>query len=149
MSSAYLPPVCLDASFLVQMVLHGEFVDCAAALWREWHVTNRELIAPSLIYYEINNAVYRYVKQGSLSLADGQLVLENVFSFSITVYQDFELPRNALKIAERFKLPAAYDAHYLALAQRFQADFWTADRRLFNTVQEFLPWVHWLGNTTR
>jgi hypothetical protein len=42
-------------------------------------------------------------------------------------------------------LPAAYDAHYLALAERVGAEFWTTDRRLANKVREALPWVHLLA----
>ena len=33
-------------------------------------------------------------------------------------------------------------AHYLALAKRFDAEFWTADRRLVRAVQDELSWVH-------
>ncbi len=38
-----------------------------------------------------------------------------------------------------------YDAHYLALAARLGAEFWTADQRLVNTVQSALPWVRFVG----
>ncbi len=37
---------------------------------------------------------------------------------------------------------ATYDAHYLALPQRFQADFYTGDKRLFNAVNSTLTWIH-------
>ena len=48
-------------------------------------------------------------------------------------------------LATRFNRPAAYDAHYLALAEMMNCEFWTADRRLFNVVKDELPWVRWLG----
>ena len=48
-------------------------------------------------------------------------------------------------LAARFNRPAAYDAHYLALAEMMNCEFWTADRRLFNVVKDELPWVRWLG----
>ena len=48
-------------------------------------------------------------------------------------------------LATRFNRPAAYDAHYLALAEMMNCEFWTADRRLFNVVRDELPWVHRLG----
>jgi predicted nucleic acid-binding protein len=41
-------------------------------------------------------------------------------------------------------LPAIYDAHYLALAHRLNAEFWTADRRLFQAVQGRIPKIHLL-----
>ncbi len=142
--SVSLAPVCLDASFLVQLVTHGRFVARAANLWQEWHHQGRELVAPGLIYYEISNALYRYRKADMISAQDAERVLESVLAFSVTIYQDHDLHRRALDLAEEFSLPATYDAHYLALAERLDADFWTADRRLFDAVHETLSWVHLL-----
>ena len=34
------------------------------------------------------------------------------------------------------------DAHYLALAERENCEFWTADTRLLNAINGKLPWVH-------
>jgi predicted nucleic acid-binding protein len=51
----------------------------------------------------------------------------------------------AMDLAERFSLPAVYDAHYLALAERLGGEFWTADRRLVEAVQGALPWVRLVG----
>lgn len=39
-----------------------------------------------------------------------------------------------MQLARQFNLPAAYDAHYLALAERLEAELWTLDRKLFNAV---------------
>jgi len=50
--------------------------------------------------------------------------------------------RRALQLAQELNLSAAYDAHYLALAEQFGAEFWTADQRLANNVSSRLPWVH-------
>jgi predicted nucleic acid-binding protein len=51
--------------------------------------------------------------------------------------------------ATRFNRPAAYDAHYLALAEMMNCEFWTADERLFNAVRDKLSWVRWLGQLER
>jgi predicted nucleic acid-binding protein len=45
-------------------------------------------------------------------------------------------------LADQFSLPAAYDAHYLALAELLEGEFWTADGQLARRVQPSLPWVH-------
>ncbi len=50
-----------------------------------------------------------------------------------------------MELAERFRRPATYDPHYLALAEREGCEFWTADERLWNAVKADLPWVRWLG----
>ena len=51
----------------------------------------------------------------------------------------------ALEIMQRFALPSAYDAHYLALAEARQCECWTADERLWNAVRNALSWVRWIG----
>ena len=52
----------------------------------------------------------------------------------------------ALELAARFRLRASYDAQYLALAQLRGCPLWTADERLYNSVQAELPRVRWLGD---
>jgi predicted nucleic acid-binding protein len=59
--------------------------------------------------------------------------------------QDPGINLRALEIMERFALPSAYDAHYLALAETRQCECWTADERLWNTVKKELSWVHWIA----
>jgi alpha-galactosidase len=54
-----------------------------------------------------------------------------------------DIPR-VFALAQRLALPAAHDAHYLALAERLGAEFWTADQRLVRAVQPQLSWVHGL-----
>jgi predicted nucleic acid-binding protein len=51
-----------------------------------------------------------------------------------------------MELAHRYDLPAVYDAHYLALAEREGCDYWTADKRLWNSVKGMVPWVRWLGD---
>ncbi len=50
-----------------------------------------------------------------------------------------------MELAHQYGLPAAYDAHYLALAEREGCEYWTTDERLWNAVKAQLPWVRWLG----
>jgi predicted nucleic acid-binding protein len=59
----------------------------------------------------------------------------------VRLYGDEQLHRRALALAERFSLPAAYDVHYLALADWLGGEFWTADRKLARAVGGELPWV--------
>jgi predicted nucleic acid-binding protein len=54
-----------------------------------------------------------------------------------------KLHQSALLWAERIGPSKVYDAHYLALAEDLSAEFWTADRRLFHTLQGLgASWVH-------
>ena len=45
--------------------------------------------------------------------------------------------------AERIGQSKVYDSQYLALAESIAADFWTADQRLYHSLQGLgVTWVH-------
>ena len=137
-------PVCVDASFLVQLVTHGQDVAKAAALWRIWHTAETVILAPTLIFYEISNVLYQHVKVGYLHSEEATQALEKTLALKIILYGDGPLHHRALRIAQEFSLAAAYDAHYLAICERLNADLWTADKRLYNSVHAALPWIYLL-----
>lgn len=47
----------------------------------------------------------------------------------------------ALELTVLHNLPAAYDAHYVALAEQLACAFWTDDQRLLHTLGGVLPAV--------
>ncbi len=51
------------------------------------------------------------------------------------------LHHDALTLCDAHLLPAAYDAHYVALAQHLGCLFWTDDQRLLRLVGAVLPFV--------
>ncbi|MCS6938258.1 MAG: type II toxin-antitoxin system VapC family toxin [Roseiflexaceae bacterium] len=137
-----ISPVCLDASFLLRMLLDKATGPLADTLWETWHREERRLVAPTLLYYEVASALHRYAVHRRLSSAEAETLLDLALRLDIELVGDSELHRRALQLAGAFSLPATYDAHYLALAERLGAEFWTADARLVRAVQSRLPWVH-------
>lgn len=138
-------PVCVDASFLLRMLLDEAVGPQADRLWEAWHREERRLVAPALLDYEVTNALHRYVARGDLSPAEAEALLDLALRLDVERVGDGELHRRALQLARAFSLPAAYDAHYLALAERLGAELWTADLRLVRAVRDRLPWVCALG----
>jgi len=132
---------CVDANLVIRLV--ADPADrTIQALWEGWNSEPCRLAAPSLLPYEVTNALYRYYKLGVLSQASVRLALRAALALPVELHEDEALHAAALDLAERLSLPAAYDAHYLALAERLGGDFWTADGRLARAVQGELPWVH-------
>jgi predicted nucleic acid-binding protein len=60
----------------------------------------------------------------------------------LRIHDGAELHERALSLAQRFALPAAYDAHYMALAEHLDGELWTSDRRLIQAVGAEMPQVH-------
>jgi predicted nucleic acid-binding protein len=95
-----------------------------------------------LLYYEVTNGLYRYLKARIFSLETVEKTLHAALALPIELVGEADLHQRAKDLATNYNLPAAYDAHYLALAERFEVDLWTADARLFNAVQSFgIEWV--------
>ena len=133
--------LCVDANLVVRLVADPE--DAVVwRLWEQWDAEERQLAAPALLYYEVTNALYRYQKLGWMTSSSMRLALKAALSLPLILHGDADLHLRALNMAERFALPAAYDAHYLAVAESLGAEFWTADRRLAQAVQTAFPWVH-------
>jgi len=132
--------LCTDANLVIRLVADPND-EVVLRLWEQWDAEGRQLAAPALLYYEVTNALYRYQKLGLMSASSVRLALKAALSLPLRLHRDAGLHQQALDLAERFSLPAAYDAHYLALAEWLGGEFWTADRRLVQAVQAELPWV--------
>jgi predicted nucleic acid-binding protein len=133
--------VCVDASFIVPLVTRPHDGSPLPRMWRGWHEAGLRPAAPTLLCYEAANALHRYVVQGDLLPDEAAAALDVALDLGIAWFNDAELHRRALQTAQEQGLPAACDAHYLALAERLGAELWTADRRLHRAVGAALQWV--------
>lgn len=100
------------------------------------------LVAPTLLYYEVTNGLYKYQRGKMVSAETIWETLEFSLDLPIQLVNESSLHLRAQELATQYNLPATYDAHYLALAQWMQIDLWTADSRLINTMKPFkLKWI--------
>lgn len=131
-------PVCTDANLIVRLVA---FPDSQAVqdLWQHWKQEDRMIIAPGLVLYEVTNALYQYLKHHVLSADTVSYALETALQLPVQMVDDREVHRRAMALARRYRLPAAHDAHYLAVAEVRQAELWTTDRKLFDACQQ--DWI--------
>ena len=141
MSSSWL---CIDANLVIRLVADPAD-EATRKLWVQWDTERRQLAAPTLLYYEVANALYRYQRLGFLTFSSVQLALRAALALPVHLYGEADLHQRALELAQRFFLPAAYDAHYLALTEHLGGEFWTADSKLARLVQPSLGWVHLLA----
>jgi predicted nucleic acid-binding protein len=132
--------ICVDASLVVRLLVDSNGKDIQT-LWQEWETAARQIVAPTLLYYEVANALYQYQKHGYLQAETVFQAMEVALQLPIRLQEGEHHHLRALRISQQFELPATYDAHYLAVAENLNATFWTADRRLVTTIQPELTWV--------
>ncbi len=138
--------VVLDASVAFKWVIEEERTAESRAMLVQWRGNRTRMLAPSLIMSEIANALYQRIRRGELTLNETMQLLYAVQISGIEILgYDPSIHTRALELAHQFNLRAAYDAHYLALAERVGCDLWTADERLWNSVRAAFGWVRWIG----
>ncbi len=138
--------ICVDASFVLKLVLDEEGSNKVHALWSAWLARDCEIVAPCHLAFEVTSVLRNHVYRAKISPEAGRRALEAVHAQEIKLIHYDMLNERAWELAERFNRPTAYDAYYLALGQTTKCDLWTADKRLYNAVKEALDWVKWLGD---
>jgi len=138
--------IVLDANILIVFALSDEALHgIANQKLTEWTQNSESLVAPRLFRSEITAVMRKAVFQQRITHETGRKLLNQLLLYPVTVYEDIALLQEAYEIAQQFNRPRAYDAQYLALARRLSCEFWTADERLFNAVQNNFANIRWLG----
>ena len=141
--------VCVDASFVLKLVLPEEHSERTLTLWKNWLLDGIQPISPRLLLYEVTSVLRKLAHRGVLSQSNADETFSAIYRIIISQVQIIDpenLHEKAWKLAKQFNRPTAYDCHYLALAEQMSCSFWTADERLFNVVHDQLDWVRWLGH---
>jgi predicted nucleic acid-binding protein len=129
------------AKWLFPEELHEQ----AMAVRRNWDLSTVELIAPDLMLIEVSNIIWKKQRLGLITEEEGFNTVTNLLALSIPVVEPQCILPNAYSLA-KFYDRTVYDALYLALADLMQAQFITADLRLYNAVSSKLQFVQYLGS---
>jgi len=133
----------VDASVILCAFFPDEQQVQAQALIRD-HVTGRvRLAAPTLILYEVTNAVVQAIRRERITDEKGKDILTAFDGLGIRM--EPVTWRQMWPLARRFDR-SAYDAAYLALAEARGETLITGDLRMYNAVRDHLDWVRWIGS---
>ena len=132
----------VDASVILSAFFPDEEQTQAQGLIRDHVVGRVELAAPTLLLYEVTNAVVQARRRGRISDEQAENVLSSIEGLRIALRP--VTWQQMLSVALRFDR-SAYDAAYLALAEITNQPLITGDRRMYNAAQEHLNWVQWIG----
>jgi len=140
--------VVVDASIALKWTINEADSSTALALLADWTYREIEVHAPSLLAYEVTNALYRRIRKGEIPFYDARRglteIIYKVVEFDFPEEPDFNI--RAMELGQQFGLPATYDSHYLALAESKECELWTADLRMWNSVKGKLDWVRRMGD---
>ena len=133
----------VDASVILGAFFPDEAQEQAQALIRDHVIGRVQLAAPTLLLYEVANAVLQARRRGRIDDEQADELLSS-----------FEGLRIALRpVSWQQMVPlalcfdrSAYDAAYLALAEATGQDLVTGDSRMYHAVRDHLDWVQWIGD---
>lgn len=136
--------VAIDASFLLKMFLPEDKSDEAETLWKSWVGDHVEIMAPTLIMFEISSVVRNKVFRGNLTEKEGEEINHLLKQLDISLIYTDELFDIAWEIGVILNAPNLYDCFYLALPKLLRIPLWTADRKLFQSAKKAFPFVNLL-----
>ena len=139
--------VVVDANILIAFGLADEPLHTQAhRILSAWQTSGERLTAPRLFRSEITAVVRKAVYQERITPEHGRTMLAQLLIYPVEFHEDDGLLKEAYELAVCFNRPRAYDTQYMALAERLNCDFWTADERLVNSTQSQFSHIRWLGN---
>ncbi len=141
--------VCVDASLAIQWLIPTQHDPLAESLLQSWDQAGTELIGPPLFDAEVTSAIRLHVYFKKLLLEQGEKAFLFYRELGVKIVSPPELPQVAWELAKEYNQPRTYDMQYLAVAELEDCEFWTADRKLANSLRRRTKRVRWLGEHTR
>ena len=142
--------VVVDANLVAALALPLPYSEQATAKMLAWKQAGVELHAPLLLEYELASILRKAVVVGLMTTEDAAQTMRRLLALNIESRPPTAgLHERALRWAELLGQSKAYDTQYLALAEEFRAELWTADRRLARGAQQAgMDRVQWIGEVT-
>ena len=137
--------VCVDANMALKLVLDEPDSLSARPVWANWIEQDVEVVAPTVLPYEVTAVIRNNVYRRRLTPEEGATAFHIVHAQDIQLLCPDGLHQRAWELAIQYDRPTTHDTHYLALAEMLGCELWTADERLFNAIKGKLAWVQWLG----
>jgi predicted nucleic acid-binding protein len=135
----------VDASLILSAFFPDEAQPQAQAVVRDHIAGKISLKSPTLLDYELCNAVWLAEQRGRIDRGQAEQILQTIDGLEIQV-QPVRW-EEMLPFARQYSR-TAYDAAYLALAHASGEALITADKRLYNAVHPYLDWVLWIEDYT-
>ena len=140
--------IVVDASVVLKWYLRDEeFGERAREILRRYVKGTLELVAPTLLPYEVGNALLIAEKRSRIDRSVTKTAFDAFLELEIPLEDPLSDPSEVF-VFSRTYMRSIYDASYLALAGKRNVRLVTGDKRLFNAVKGKLPWIDWIGHVS-
>ena len=130
----------IDSSVALKWVL-AEQDDAKARQTRaDFQNALHEFLAPDVFTTELAHALTRAERQGRLTPGEALTLWTNVMTTPPQLFSSVPLTPRAIEISSRMRI-GVYDCLYVALADKEQCEFITADDRLIRNLQAAFPFI--------
>lgn len=135
----------IDASVAIKLFITEEFSDNVTRLLaRLADDPPLALAVPDLFYIECANILWKHVKRFGYPSENARKDIESLAQLALDPYPTVSLVTGALELAVHHGI-SAYDACYIALAQRLGVPLVTADEKLARRLVGTPYKIAWIG----
>ncbi len=129
--------VCLDANVLIKAFIPEEGRDRAVMLLKWVRDSEAEIVAPAFMQAEVLSSIRRKVAHRQITAEEGEQAARLVLSLEVREVSGTRMYERAWELSGQLGMVTIYDAVYLAVAEAQNAEFWTADRKLYDQAKVF------------
>lgn len=134
--------VVVDASFLLKIFLPEDKSDEAEERLKIWIEESTEVVAPTLIVFEVSSVLRNKVYREILEEDDAKEIINHLKRIELDLIYTEDLLGIAWEVGSMLKTPALYDCFYIALSKTLKIPLWTADKRLYNAAKPKFPFIN-------
>ncbi len=126
----------VDASIVIKWYIPEENSDASLELLRKWLHDGDEIVVPALLLYEVTSVLRKTVIKEIITNKEAEDIIDHLCSLGLFTRSGSKvLYKDALRLAQTYNCFTAYDTSYLALAIEEGCEFWTADKKFYNTIK--------------
>jgi len=138
--------ICIDASIALQLILPATKSGFADTLFKKWDDSGIQIISPPIFDIDITTIIRKLMQMKLLTPQQGEQAFQHYQLIGINIINPPSLIQTAWDMTEKYFPAHVSDLHYLALTELVNAEFWTANPRLYSSLKDKNPRVRFLGD---
>jgi predicted nucleic acid-binding protein len=137
--------IVVDSSVVIKWFVVEPYSDKARQILDGYNTGEINFLAPDLMNAEVGNIIWKKHRLQDMSLEDTQEIINTFKALVFTFTSSAALLDSAYDLAVTHER-TVYDMMYVALSERENCRFITADERMVNALGSYFPNVIWIGN---